>query len=151
MYRAPTYILSDIGTDSGAANMKKKAAIILLFVDLLMGLSLFFMWENKPDAAGSAAPAENTAAVAGAVGGREEISAAAGRAVLRDAESGREETVGEENVKKIALTFDDGPHPYYTEQLLDGLKERGVQATFFVTGEHARLHPDVIRRMQEDA
>ena len=52
--------------------------------------------------------------------------------------------------KKIAITFDDGPHPYYTEQLLDGLKERGVTATFFVTGEHAKLHPDVIKRMQEE-
>ena len=52
--------------------------------------------------------------------------------------------------KKIALTFDDGPHPYYTEQLLDGLKERGVVATFFVTGDHARLHPDVIKRMQAE-
>lgn len=50
-------------------------------------------------------------------------------------------------LKKIALTFDDGPHPYYTEQLLDGLKERGVVATFFVTGEHATLHPDIIKRM----
>lgn len=52
--------------------------------------------------------------------------------------------------KKIALTFDDGPHPYYTEQLLDGLKERGVVVTFFVTGEHAALHPDVILRMQNE-
>lgn len=52
--------------------------------------------------------------------------------------------------KKIALTFDDGPHPYYTEQLLDGLKERGVVATFFVTGEHAVLHPDIIRRIHEE-
>lgn len=52
--------------------------------------------------------------------------------------------------KKIALTFDDGPHPYYTEELLDGLKERGVRATFFVTGEHAKLHPHVIKRMQEE-
>lgn len=57
---------------------------------------------------------------------------------------------GAEEAKKIALTFDDGPHPYYTEQLLDGLKERGVVATFFVTGEHAALHPDVILRMQEE-
>ena len=45
---------------------------------------------------------------------------------------------------------DDGPHPSYTEQLLDGLKERGVHATFFVTGEHAELHPDIIKRMQEE-
>ncbi len=51
---------------------------------------------------------------------------------------------------QIALTFDDGPHPYYTAQLLDGLKERGVHVTFFVTGEHASLHPDIIRRMQEE-
>ena len=56
--------------------------------------------------------------------------------------------VGE--VQKIALTFDDGPHPQYTEQLLDGLKERGVKATFFVTGEHAELHPDVIERMSKE-
>ena len=55
-----------------------------------------------------------------------------------------------EDVKKIAITFDDGPHPCYTEQLLDGLKERGVVATFFVTGEHAELHPEVIARMQEE-
>ena len=61
-------------------------------------------------------------------------------------------TVGNqaEDVKKIALTFDDGPHPFYTEELRDGLKERGVVVTFFVTGEHASLHPDVIKRMQEE-
>lgn len=53
-------------------------------------------------------------------------------------------------IKRIALTFDDGPHPTYTEELLDGLKERGVKATFFVTGEHAELHPDIIMRMSEE-
>lgn len=54
------------------------------------------------------------------------------------------------DIRKIALTFDDGPHPTYTEELLDGLKERGVVATFFVTGEHATLHPDIIKRMYEE-
>lgn len=53
-------------------------------------------------------------------------------------------------VKRVALTFDDGPHPVYTEQLLDGLKKRGVTATFFVTGEHAELHPDIIKRMHDE-
>ncbi len=62
----------------------------------------------------------------------------------------REKMDSECEGKKVALTFDDGPHPYYTEQLLNGLKERGVVVTFFVTGEHAMLHPDVIRRMQEE-
>ena len=52
--------------------------------------------------------------------------------------------------KKIALTFDDGPYPKYTEQLLDGLKERGVVATFFVTGENAENYPDIIRREQDE-
>ena len=52
--------------------------------------------------------------------------------------------------KKIALTFDDGPHPKYTEQLLDGLKERGVVATFIVTGENAENYPDIIRREQDE-
>lgn len=52
--------------------------------------------------------------------------------------------------KKVALTFDDGPHPAFTEELLDGLKKRDVKATFFVTGEHAELHPELIKRMQEE-
>lgn len=54
------------------------------------------------------------------------------------------------DVKRVALTFDDGPHPVYTEQLLDELKGRGVKATFFVTGEHAELHPDIIKRMHDE-
>lgn len=54
------------------------------------------------------------------------------------------------DIRRIALTFDDGPHPVYTQQLLDGLKERGVRATFFVIGEHAELHPDIIKRMVEE-
>lgn len=52
--------------------------------------------------------------------------------------------------KKIALTFDDGPHPYYTEQLLDGLKERDVRATFFVLGKHAEQYPELVERMNEE-
>ena len=52
--------------------------------------------------------------------------------------------------KKIALTFDDGPHPKYTEALLDGLKDREIQVTFFVTGEHAKIHPDIIERMNKE-
>lgn len=38
----------------------------------------------------------------------------------------------------------------YTEKLLDALKERGVSATFFVTGEHAELHPDIIKRIHDE-
>ena len=52
--------------------------------------------------------------------------------------------------KRVALTFDDGPHPYYTEELLDGLKERGAKATFFVIGKNIPGNEDVIRRMDEE-
>ena len=55
-----------------------------------------------------------------------------------------------EDRKKIALTFDDGPHPYYTEQLLDGLKERNVKVTFFVLGKHAEEYPDLVQRMNDE-
>lgn len=55
-----------------------------------------------------------------------------------------------EDSKKIALTFDDGPHPYYTEQLLDGLQERGVKATFFVLGKHAEQYPELVERMSDE-
>lgn len=52
--------------------------------------------------------------------------------------------------KKIALTFDDGPHPYYTEQLLKGLKERDVKVTFFITGQNAEAHPEIVKEIYED-
>ncbi len=51
---------------------------------------------------------------------------------------------------KIAITFDDGPHPYYTEQLLDGLKERGAKASFFVMGKQAEAYPELVLRMHEE-
>lgn len=51
---------------------------------------------------------------------------------------------------KIAITFDDGPDPHCTEQLLDGLKERGAKASFFVMGKQAEAYPELIRRMQEE-
>ena len=58
-----------------------------------------------------------------------------------------EYTIGDR--KKVALTFDDGPGNY-TKELLDGLKERNVKATFFVLGEKAQQNPDIIRQMKED-
>ena len=51
---------------------------------------------------------------------------------------------------KVALTFDDGPHPVYTPQLLDGLKERGVRATFFVVGENIPGNEEILKRMDAE-
>ena len=48
--------------------------------------------------------------------------------------------------KKIAITFDDGPHPVYTPEILSILAEYGVRATFFVVGENAEWYPELVRR-----
>lgn len=47
----------------------------------------------------------------------------------------------------MALTFDDGPSPQYTPQVLDVLRDHGVKATFFVCGDNVVEYPAVIRRM----
>lgn len=52
--------------------------------------------------------------------------------------------------RKIALTFDDGPDPVYTPQLLDGLKERGARASFFLMGKQAEAYPELVLRMKEE-
>ena len=51
---------------------------------------------------------------------------------------------------RIAITFDDGPHPRYTPMLLEGLADRNVKATFFVIGEHAKAYPEVVQQIAED-
>lgn len=52
---------------------------------------------------------------------------------------------GNATKKQIALTFDDGPHPRFTPQLLALLKKYDVKATFFVVGEQAEKYPDLIK------
>ena len=103
--------------------MKKMTAAVLLF-DIVAGLLFLGLF------------------------GLQSRSVAADSGMVRTVEGG--DILETEDVKKIAITFDDGPHPSYTAQLLDGLKERGIHATFFVTGEHAELHPDIIERMFEE-
>lgn len=50
----------------------------------------------------------------------------------------------------IALTFDDGPDPAFTPQLLDILRLHGIQATFFVLGSKADKYPELIKRMHKE-
>ena len=52
--------------------------------------------------------------------------------------------------KCIALTFDDGPHKDCTPQLLDGLKKRGVRATFVLMGQNIEGNEDLVKRMKEE-
>ena len=68
-------------------------------------------------------------------------------AIREDAADG---TVEEAVHPRAALTFDDGPDSRYTPLLLDGLKERDVQASFFLLGEKIEQYPELVRRMQEE-
>lgn len=106
---------------SGWMKMKKTLVGILVF-DMIMGMLCLWAGGKRQD---TTAPASQEVST-GKITGEEDVA------------------------KKIALTFDDGPHPRYTEQLLDGLKERNVVATFFVTGENAQNYPNIIRREQEE-
>ena len=65
-------------------------------------------------------------------------------------ETGKRNEMIQEETKRVALTFDDGPNPEYTEKLLDGLKDREVKATFFLLGNQVELYPDIVKRMHEE-
>lgn len=71
----------------------------------------------------------------GAVGG-----AAADSAVRRSAPNDK---------GLISITFDDGPHPKYTREILDILDEYGAHATFFVIGSNAEAHPELLKEIVE--
>lgn len=55
-------------------------------------------------------------------------------------------TRGSKQEKLLALSFDDGPHPEYTIEILDTLKKHNTVATFFVLGQHAEKYPEIIKR-----
>ena len=55
-----------------------------------------------------------------------------------------------EETRYIALTFDDGPRRSTTTQLLDGLRERGASATFFLVGEQIEANRDLVERMKAE-
>ena len=80
---------------------------------------------------------------AGHTGNVENIKDVAGH-ILQN----QENVLKDDSVKKVALTFDDGPGSS-TERLLDELQKRNVRATFFVVGEKVEEYPDTLRRMKE--
>lgn len=56
-------------------------------------------------------------------------------------------THGDRSENKIALTFDDGPNPYFTETVLNILKKHNVKATFFILGKWAIIYPEIVKRI----
>lgn len=54
------------------------------------------------------------------------------------------------NQKVVALTFDDGPDPIFTEPILNLLEQKHAKATFFVIGNNAHQNPSLLRRMVKE-
>ncbi len=106
----------------------KKYALGYLFLLYILLGSIYYIKEA------SAPGSSNNIAVTGRGVEQEEIQA----------------TDNYKEIKKVAITFDDGPHPVYTELILDELKDRGVKASFFITGQNAEEYPDIVRRIYEE-
>lgn len=70
-----------------------------------------------------------------------------GEALSDMARLGRSITNGRRDRPKVCLTFDDGPHPAFTHQVLDVLERYGIVATFFCVGLHASAFTGEIERM----
>lgn len=56
---------------------------------------------------------------------------------------------GNRKSNKVALTFDDGPNPYSTEQILKILESFNVKATFFVLGRRCIEYPEILKRIEQ--
>ncbi|HBB31025.1 MAG TPA: polysaccharide deacetylase family protein [Cyanobacteria bacterium UBA8803] len=52
--------------------------------------------------------------------------------------------------KTIALTFDDGPWPHTTSQVLNILKKQNIKATFFVVGRNVKNYPHIMKQVVKD-
>lgn len=125
---------------------KKKGCMVLLVLDLLLFSILLFLWKVPYESNLQEKEVMSTGLAV-------ETEGENGFADAGEIEENQTETEEKEQNKekgKIAITFDDGPYPNYTRQLLEGLKERNVKATFFVLGESAKEYPDVIEMMYQD-
>lgn len=52
-----------------------------------------------------------------------------------------------QNNNNIAITFDDGPDPYLTDQVLNILKDKSTKATFYLVGANAAKYPEIVKRI----
>jgi peptidoglycan/xylan/chitin deacetylase (PgdA/CDA1 family) len=57
---------------------------------------------------------------------------------------------GPANERVVALTYDDGPNPPYTDKILEVLEQEHVHATFFLVGQAVTVYPETVRRELHD-
>ncbi|MEH7098413.1 polysaccharide deacetylase family protein [Neobacillus vireti] len=57
---------------------------------------------------------------------------------------------GKPKMKEMVLTFDDGPDPVYTPQILDILNKYHIKGSFFMVGKNALQHPELVKRIYSE-
>ncbi|MFN3550282.1 MAG: polysaccharide deacetylase family protein [Endomicrobiia bacterium] len=53
-------------------------------------------------------------------------------------------------IKKVAITFDDGPHPYYTEKIVEIITKHNVKTTFFLVGKQVEKYPEIVKLISKN-
>ena len=135
-------------------DLKKKivCAVLIfagaLFVGIFAAVVMEYVLAGRENTSGQSRPKQTAQTSLQTHWAREESISVQPQAV--DGNALTKETQKDEEIKKIALTFDDGPNPDYTGMLLDGLKERGIKASFFVLGSEVELYPQLVRRASEE-
>jgi peptidoglycan/xylan/chitin deacetylase (PgdA/CDA1 family) len=86
-------------------------------------------------------------ALAGAVAGAGLTTLGFGMFHPRVALFGPQHSHGPRAAPKVALSFDDGPHPDFTPRIAAALAASGARATFFCIGELAEQHPEIARAL----
>lgn len=124
--------------------------LVIVVVDLILCGVTLRMWKGegaekdfKGDVYHKRNEEGNESGVQEKRNGRKEREVAAGKSdMVREKETDMR--------KYVALTFDDGPNSRYTKPLLDGLRERGIRASFFLVGECIDGKEDLVKQMAED-
>jgi peptidoglycan/xylan/chitin deacetylase (PgdA/CDA1 family) len=114
---------------------RRNVRSLLFFLVALLGTAVVSF-------AGSFAGAADRGELGGELTGRRYAPTPADRALPP--------TIGAAPGPRVALTFDDGPSPQLSPYVLDVLAAKRVPATFFLQGDHASRHPDLVRRMHAE-
>jgi peptidoglycan/xylan/chitin deacetylase (PgdA/CDA1 family)/glycosyltransferase involved in cell wall biosynthesis len=112
--------------------------VALLFIELCLNGYVQHVGAEGAGQPGRAT--DTTPAPAGITGGGPVLSTAAGRPAQTSSMP----------PGVLALTFDDGPDPRWTPQILDVLRRHRAHATFFVLGSKVNAHPELVRRIVDE-
>lgn len=121
------------GTDAGDNILMKKEKARLFFGVSLAFVVLLILPYVKPE-------------IDGSLRRKWEIEAAADSGRIQDTILNNSNS---ESIKYVALTYDDGPNPVYTEELLQVLEEEKVRASFFMMGKQVENYPQVVKKVAD--